>query len=54
MLVIVSEPSNLGKFDPEIWDALIKDALAKPLSAGDLTMRTVMHATRKEIRNALT
>jgi hypothetical protein len=53
MLVILSEPGDLGKFDAPSWDALIREALAKPLASSVLTIQTVLRATRKEIRNAL-
>lgn len=53
MLVILSEPSDLGKFDAKSWGDMLTEALSRPLEKGDLTMRTVTRATRKEIRNAL-
>ena len=53
LLIILSEPGDLAQFDAPSWDALIREALAKPLADNSLSIRTVARATRKEIRNAL-
>lgn len=53
VLVIISDPTDLTRVNPEEWEGVVQDALAKPLADGEMTLRTVRHATRREIRNAL-
>jgi len=53
MLTIISDPSDQVRLNPDDWEMIIREAIAKPLSDKDMTMRTVKRATRKEIRNAL-
>jgi len=53
MLAIVADPIDQTRLNPDEWEALIQDALAKPLSTGEMTLQMVKRATRKEIRNAL-
>lgn len=53
MLTIVADPTDQTRLSPDEWEGIIKEALAKPLTDGLLTLQTVKRATRKEIRNAL-
>lgn len=53
ILVILSEPSDQGKFDPAQWDTMFRESLSARVKAGELTIQTIERATRKEIRNAL-
>lgn len=53
MLAIVADPSDQIRLNPDEWEGTIKDALAKPLADGQMTLQTVKQATRKGIRNAL-
>lgn len=53
MLVIIADPIDQARLHPPEWEAIILDALADPLANGQMTLKTVKRATRKEIRNAL-
>ena len=53
MLAIIADPTDQVRLDPDEWEAIIKEAAAKPLSDNQMTLHTVKRATRKEIRNAL-
>lgn len=53
MLVIVSDPIDQVRLDPDEWEEIILKALSKPLQENQLTVHTVKHATRKEIQRAL-
>lgn len=53
MLAIIADPTDQVRLDPNDWELLIKEAIAKPLSDNLMTLSTVKRATRKEIRNAL-
>ena len=53
MLVIIADPTDQTRLPPDEWEIIVKDALAKPLANGQMTLQTVKRATRKEIRNAL-
>jgi CHAT domain-containing protein len=53
MLAIIADPSDRTRLDVSGWEALLKEALVKPLDAGELTLDVVKHATRREIRDAL-
>ena len=53
MLAIVADPMDQIRLNPDEWEAIIKDALAKPLASGLMTLKMVKQATRKQIRNAL-
>lgn len=53
MLAIISAPNDQGQLSPDDWDNRIREALHGPLSNGQLNLRTVKQATRKEIRKAL-
>jgi small GTP-binding protein len=46
-------PDEQARLDPDEWEAIITGALAGPLANRQMTLQTVKHATRKEIRNAL-
>ena len=53
MLAIIADPTDQTRLPPDEWEAIIKDALAGPMTSGQMTLHTVKHATRKEISNAL-
>lgn len=53
MLVILSEPSDQGKFYPDQWEEMFRNALSRQIESGALTFDTVKQATRKEISKAL-
>ncbi|NJN18800.1 MAG: CHAT domain-containing protein [Oscillochloris sp.] len=53
MLVIVADPTDQARLNPDEWEEIVKESLAEPLSHGQVTLQTVKHANRKEIRNAL-
>lgn len=53
LLVIISDPIDQVRLDPDEWESLLHDALTEPLSSGQITVRTVKRATRKEIGTAL-
>lgn len=53
MLTIIADPIDQVRLDPDEWESIIEEAVAKPLTDNQMTLRTVKRATRKEIRNAL-
>lgn len=53
MLVIISDPSDQTRLNPDEWEAIIVEALKEPLAKGHITLQIVNRATRKEIRRAL-
>jgi serine/threonine protein kinase len=53
MLVIIADPTDQTRLNPDEWEILIRDALVKPLETGQMMLRTVKQATRREIRKAL-
>lgn len=53
MLAIIANPVDQTYLAPDEWEAVVKETLAKPLKDGRMTLETVKHATRKEIRDAL-
>ena len=54
LLAIVADPIDQNvRLNPDEWETLLQEALAKPIADGRMTLQTVKRATRKEIRNAL-
>ena len=53
MLAIIADPSDQVRLDPNEWESIIKEAIVKPLTDKQMTLKVVKRATRKEIRNAL-
>lgn len=53
MLAIIADPTDQTRLNPDDWEALIREALAMPLTSGHMTLQSIKRATRKEIRNAL-
>jgi len=53
LLAIIADPTDQVRLNPDEWEAIIMEALAKPLAEKKITLRTVKQATRKDISNAL-
>ena len=53
VLVIIADPTDQVRLDPDEWETIIKEAVAKPLAENQMTLHTVKRATRKDIRSAL-
>jgi len=53
MLVIVADPTDQVRLDPNEWETIITEALNKPLTENKMTLKVVKRATRREIRNAM-
>ncbi len=53
LLTIIANPSDQTPLNPDEWEAIIQQALAKPIAQGQITLQTVKRATSKEIRNTL-
>lgn len=53
MLLILSEPSDQGKFQPDKWDEMFRKALSSQLDSDQLSIDVVKRATRREITAAL-
>jgi len=53
MLAIIADPIDQVRLDPDEWESLILQAIAKPVANREMTMRAVKRATRREIRDAL-
>lgn len=53
LLLIISSPRDYIPLDPHEWEQIVAGSLAKPLDEGNLVMKVVTHATRREIGNAL-
>lgn len=53
MLTIIADPIDQIRLNPDEWESIIENALAAPLSNGQMTLHTVKRATRKKIRDAL-
>jgi len=53
MLLILSEPSDQGKFQPDKWDEMFRKALSSQIDSGQLSIDVVKRATSKEIAAAL-
>ncbi|MEJ2733369.1 MAG: CHAT domain-containing protein [Anaerolineae bacterium] len=53
MLAIVADVPGLPRLDPEEWEGILRTALANQLDGGQMTLRMVKRATRREIRTAL-
>lgn len=53
MLVIVADPIDRVRLDPDEWETIVKEALHRPLASGQMTLQTVKRANRREIRDAL-
>ncbi|MCB0174035.1 MAG: CHAT domain-containing protein [Anaerolineae bacterium] len=53
LLAIIADPSDQYRLNPKEWEGMIEKALAGPLEAGQISLKTVKRATFKEIRNAL-
>jgi len=50
---IIADPIDQTRLNPDEWEALMKEALNSLLDSGQMTLKIVKNATRKEIRNAL-
>jgi len=53
MLAIIADPIDQVRLNPDEWETIIMEALAKPLTKKQITLHTVKRATRKAIRDAL-
>lgn len=53
LLVIIADPSDQTRLPPAEWEAIVRQALAEPLSTNQLTLQVVPRATRRAIRDAL-
>jgi|GEM_PF-2342153 len=53
LLAIIADPIDQTRLNPDEWEALMKEALNSLLDSGQMTLKIVKNATRKEIRNAL-
>ena len=53
MLAIVADPTDQTRLNPDEWEGIIKEALAKPLADGLIILQTVKRATRGKIGDAL-
>ncbi len=53
MITIIADPTDQTRLPPDEWESIIEEALAEPLENGQMTLRTIKRATRKEIRDAL-
>ena len=53
MLLILSEPSDQGQFQPDKWDEMFRKALSSQIDSGQLSIDVVKRATSKEIAAAL-
>lgn len=48
MLVIVADPTDQVRLDPNDWEKIIKEALDKPITDNKMTLKVVKQATRKK------
>lgn len=53
LLAIVASPRGQVRLPPGQWAGILEQALAQPLAQGQMTLRVVERATRREIRDAL-
>ncbi|MBI3165257.1 MAG: CHAT domain-containing protein, partial [Chloroflexi bacterium] len=53
MLTIIADPADQVRLDPDEWESIVKEAVSRPLTDGQMTFSTVKRATRKDIRDAL-
>ena len=53
LLLIVANPKDQGRLDPDEWEEIVREALREPLTRGLLTMDVVKRATRRRIRDVL-
>ncbi len=53
LLAIISSPQDLPDLDIDRWERIIAKALDVPIREGQITLKTIKHATFEEIRNAL-
>jgi len=53
LLLVISNPKDQGRLDPDEWESIVREALREPLARHLLTIDVVKRATRRQIRDAL-